>query len=574
VYRLVIVCLLSFAALAACQFSQFNRRKGSQIIVIMVENLGVQQINCSHSEDSSSDTTQRSGISLMCRESIRFTHAFTTSPMSGPAMASLLTGQYPMEHGLRHHGLSFLPASSETLPEKAQSLGFSTAFFSGGAPALRKYNLQQGFDLFDDSINLSQNNVFRNFEQSLELFKDWLKENGRHPYLSFFYVPDLLFSDTPTQSDQAEARDLTFESQLAEFDENLFHLVQSLKKNGSWDQSVIILAGLNGPAQYPRPGELDHTSLFSDRTQVGLLIKPAQKPRDEGLNWTFDQNVNLADLGKTLFELIHAPSTDSKLSDFPLYSLAPALENLGQEIPTRPLLLETAWADWQEKAGIRYGIRWDQFLFIFDDHLQIFNSLIDRFELSPMKAGEPGLRDVTSAILKLQSKNQLPSWPGISRDSELKWQSLSERLAHRLKNIPSIARRYSQELLKQQKWSELYKWADGMKLADYKIIAQMNLSGPREASALAKKLNDPCLRKDLKNCDDVLALHLLQWAKDSKSESSQKRFQRLFQQMKVDQTLSEQNLRLQGLWDISKETEKDLETTNMLLALPDMKAFR
>ena len=174
-FRLVIafsVCLLTLIGIAACQF---GRTKGPQIIVIMVENLGVQQINCGATDNANS------GFQLMCQESIRFTHAFTTSPLAAPAMASILTGHYPLEHGLRHHGLSFLSSQKETLAEKAQEYGLATAFFSGGAPALRKYNIQQGFELFDDSFNLSQSNVYRKFEQSLELFKDWSDDIGRDP---------------------------------------------------------------------------------------------------------------------------------------------------------------------------------------------------------------------------------------------------------------------------------------------------------------------------------------------------------------------------------------------------------
>lgn len=566
--------LLAGIVLTGCQFS---KSKVTQVIVIMVENLGVQQIDCGHNE-SGIDPSVHSGIRLMCSESIRFTHAFTTSPLSVPAMTSIFTAQYPLEHGLRHHGLSYLSSQAETLAEKAQTVGYSTAFISGGAPAIRKYNINQGFDMFDDNITLSQNSFFRSFQQSIDVFMEWHQDIGHRPSLTFFYVPDLLFPETPTQTSLGESRDLTFESQLAEFDETFYNLINHLKKNQTWDQTLVVVVGLNGPAQYPRPGELDNTSLFSDRTQVGLLIKPAQKPRDEGINWTFDQNISLADLGKTLFDLVDVPAPDSKLKDFPVFSVKQALENIRLELPAHPLLLETAWAEWQEKVGIRYATIWDQFLFIFDDHMQIFNSLIDRFELSPMKVGEPGIRELLGEVLKLQAKNQFKPWPGLSRDTELKWQSLSERLAHRLKNDPSIVQRYSQDLLKQQKWPELLKWAEGMKFKDYQIIAQLNLiastASTKEISHLQEKFSEPCLRKDIRKCDDNLAVNLLRWAQDPKNEVAQRRFQRMYQQMKVDQSLSQKNWRLQGIWDISQETEKDLEITLMLLSLPEMKAFR
>ncbi len=565
-FRLVIIGLFILGAISACQFS---KDKTPSIIVITVENLGVQQVSC----DSVDEKDENSGLQSLCAESIRFTHAFTTSPLSVSALASILTAQYPLEHGLRHHGLSFLSSTTETLAEKAHAKGIATAFFSGGAPVLRKHNLQQGFDIFEDNINLLQNSTFRPFEQSAELYWEWREDIGKQSSLGFFYVPDLLFPEVPTQNYRGETRDRTFGSQLEEFDEGLGSFIRKMKKDKLWDQSIIVLVGLNGPAQYPRPGELDNTSLFSDRTHVALLVKPAQKPRDEGINWTFDQNVSLADLGKTLVDLIGAKTKASRLDDFPVISLKEAFENLNLNFPERSLLLESAWGQWKEKTSIRYSIRTEQFLFIFDEKVQMFNSLIDRYELSPIKVGEPGTREILDKALRLQADNELPAWKGLDRDTELKWQVLSERLAHRLKDIPVIAQRYSQELLRQQRWQDLFKWADGMKLKNYQIVAQMNME-PAATEGLHAKLTDPCLRKEIKNCEDPLALHLLQWERDSKNEMTQRKFQRLYQQMRVDQSLSEKNWKLQGLWDISQETEKDLEITNLLLALPEMKSFR
>lgn len=565
-FRLVIIGLFILGAISACQFS---KDKTPSIIVITVENLGVQQVSC----DSADERDENSGLQSMCAESIRFTHAFTTSPLSVAALASIFTAQYPLEHGLRHHGLSSLSSTVETLAEKAHAKGLATAFFSGGAPVLRKHNLQQGFDIFDDNINLSQNSTFRSFEQSAELYWEWREDVGNKSTLGFFYVSDLLYPEVATQNFRGETRDRTIASQLEEFDEGLGSFIRKLKLNRIWDQSIVVLVGLNGPPQYPRPGELDNTSLFSDRTQVALLIKPAQAPRDQGMSWTFDENVNLADLGKTLFDLIGSPPPKSQLKDFPIVSLKETFEKLSVEFPIRSLLLESAWGQWRENTGIRYALRSDQFLFILDEKIQMFNSFIDRFELFPVKVGEPGTREVLDRAIRLQNENQLTLWKGLDRDTELKWQMLSERLAHRLKNIPVIAQRYSQELLRQQRWQDLFKWADGMRLKNYQIIAQMNME-PAATQGLQARMTDPCLRKDLKKCEDVLAQHLLQWERDPKNEIAQRRFQRLYQQMRVDQSLSEKNWKMQGLWDISSETEKDLEITNLLLALPEMKNFR
>ncbi|MGZ5280516.1 MAG: sulfatase-like hydrolase/transferase, partial [Pseudobdellovibrionaceae bacterium] len=284
------------AGLTSCRLASNSRPSA---IVIAVDQLGVNQINC-HEEDP--DLT-RSGIALLCQESVRFTHAYTTSLLSGPALTSVLTGQYPFQHGLRGNKKNFLSSNTVTLAEVAQRQQVATSFFSGGAPILRKLNLQQGFEVFDDHFAPSIKRLHRPFSKLQKLFENWLLDIQGRSFLSVFYVPDLAMIQTATQNDLGELRNLSYDSQLEEFDESLFHFIQNLKQRKIWDSTMIVLVGLNGPETDERTDELFNTNLYSERTQVALLIKPAQKPRDEGLNWSFDSNVNLADIGVTLLDL-------------------------------------------------------------------------------------------------------------------------------------------------------------------------------------------------------------------------------------------------------------------------------
>jgi len=344
------------ALLCSCQNSSTN---SPNVVVIAAEGLGANQVNCSRDNHSS----QSSGFDVLCKESVRFTHAYTTSPLSGPGLTSVLTGLYPFQSGVHDHGASFLPSSKVTVAELAEAKNISTAFFSGGAPLLRKLNLHQGFEVFDDHFGFSPRQLFRPLSESLEVFRSWMKDIGNNRFFTVFYAPDLLFTNQATQTNLGEKRDLTFESQLDEMDETLFNFIQLLKKTNNWDNTTFILVGLNGPDLDERGGELIFTNLMSERTQVSLLIKPAQKPRDEALNWTFDANVTLADVGETLREIYgqtRSPDQDNSDLQFPVFSLTKALQSPSTvEFPSRPILMETGWPAWRENTSIRYAIRWD-----------------------------------------------------------------------------------------------------------------------------------------------------------------------------------------------------------------------
>ncbi|HXU31655.1 MAG TPA: sulfatase-like hydrolase/transferase [Thermoanaerobaculia bacterium] len=89
---------------------------------------------------------------------IRFTHAYTTAPQTFPAHASMLTGLYPKDHGVRENGRT-LTALSATEPSGREPLaallakkGYRTAAFVSGFPLARTFGLAPGFETYDDEF--------------------------------------------------------------------------------------------------------------------------------------------------------------------------------------------------------------------------------------------------------------------------------------------------------------------------------------------------------------------------------------------------------------------------------------
>ena len=124
--------LLFFCAglLSSCRF---NSSAKENILIVAVDQLSAEQIRCS--QDFSQSQSQQSGFEVLCRESVRYTHAFTTSPMSGPAIASVITGLYPFEHKLRPNGNQSISSTLNTLGKA----GHSCWYLKTGARMLTKY---------------------------------------------------------------------------------------------------------------------------------------------------------------------------------------------------------------------------------------------------------------------------------------------------------------------------------------------------------------------------------------------------------------------------------------------------
>src|SRR5690606_23100084 len=129
-----LVLIFIFLLNASCTL----REKDPSVIVIAADSLPYDAILCTNSD-------QGTGFGAICQEMARFTHSFTPSTLAQPAVASLLTALYPIDHGVHHNGDDILSAKYITVAEAAVRNGYRTGFFSGGVPIFRRSGLQQGF---------------------------------------------------------------------------------------------------------------------------------------------------------------------------------------------------------------------------------------------------------------------------------------------------------------------------------------------------------------------------------------------------------------------------------------------
>ncbi len=83
----------------------------------------------------------------------RFTFAHSHAVLTLPAHASILTGRYPYEHGLRDNAGYRLRDGEVTLATLLKPLGFAAGAFVSAFPLDQRYGLQAGFEAYDDRIS-------------------------------------------------------------------------------------------------------------------------------------------------------------------------------------------------------------------------------------------------------------------------------------------------------------------------------------------------------------------------------------------------------------------------------------
>ncbi len=352
--------LTGLLSLSGCQ----NKPRPSFIIVAL-DRLSFNAYSCADEKSNSS-----SGLDTLCKEAIRFTHAYTTSVQPAAALGSLLTGNYPYVHGL-HRGSGRMKSQAIRASVIADQQGYRTSFFSGSPAVMKKTGLAKGFDFFDDLSFLDQKNYLGQFKKQSDSFITWADES-REPFFSIIYNSEL------ESLNEAETDISTFEK----LDENLATFFGELKQNDLWNSNYVIVIGLQGQSDYSRYDESLMSNLHSENTNISLFVKPPRQKGDDGINRKVDTFVNTADLGWALIKTLNDSITKPTDDHFPIVDLSILWKTPeGKSLPDldRKLLIETI-NPWAVDLESRYAVLFKNFVYIENNHDHIFNSLNDGLE--------------------------------------------------------------------------------------------------------------------------------------------------------------------------------------------------
>ena len=153
----------------------------ADVYLITIDTLRADHVHC-----YGDDQIQTPALDSIAQDGIRFTQAFTPSPITNTAHTSILTGLLPSVHGVTDFGIPL----AKTIPTWAELLkqnGYETAAFIGAvildSRALAP-GLDRGFDYYDNFPSDSSESkhwgrVERRGEDVVHRAEAWMDEIGR-----------------------------------------------------------------------------------------------------------------------------------------------------------------------------------------------------------------------------------------------------------------------------------------------------------------------------------------------------------------------------------------------------------
>jgi len=285
------------------------------VLVVTLDTTRADRIGCYGRDDASTPV-----MDALAAGGFLFEQCHSSNPITTPSHSTIMTGCYPMLHGVRDNGLFTLPDERTTLAEVFQAHSWATAAAVASFPLTRKFGLDQGFDFFDDNIEAPYQD-FRGerIVTKQKLFFDerpagevnqaiipWLKANADRPFFAWVHYFDphqpLV---PPTPYDELYAGDL-YQGEIAYVDESIGRILAVLEEAQVADRTLIVVVGDHGEGIGDHD-ELTHSLLCYETTiRVPLIIKiPGVKGGAR-----IGENVGTVDLAPTILDLIGLPQPE------------------------------------------------------------------------------------------------------------------------------------------------------------------------------------------------------------------------------------------------------------------------
>ncbi len=117
-------------------------------------------------------------LDRLAAEGLVFDQAYTPTPATGPAHATIFLSRDPSEHGVTTNGQSLPRATDGNLIVQAKALGYKTAAFVSLGTVAADLGFSQGFDVFDDQFD---HHWWRFAARVNERALPWIDEHPQSP---------------------------------------------------------------------------------------------------------------------------------------------------------------------------------------------------------------------------------------------------------------------------------------------------------------------------------------------------------------------------------------------------------
>lgn len=303
--------LLATLLLTACGKPRPN------VLLVTLDTTRADFIGCYGKEEARTENLDR-----LAAEGVLFERAMVSNPVTQPSHSTILTGTYPMLHGVRDNMLFQLPEQRQTLAEILAGHGYRTGAAIGGFPLVRSFGLDQGFEFYDDDLKagrrdhrgqpIQRNRATWYDERPAGHVNDailpWLRDIQNDPFFVWLHYWDPHEPHiAPAPWSEIFAHD-PYQGEIAYADQSLGVILGELEKQGQLDNTVVVITSDHGESRMEH-GEMTHAFLaYNSALHVPLILKaPNLETPGEAAGYRVPETVGTVDIVPTILDLLDLP---------------------------------------------------------------------------------------------------------------------------------------------------------------------------------------------------------------------------------------------------------------------------
>ena len=317
-------CLIMAASVCGC--IDRGPARPSNLLLISIDTLRPDMLGCYGYDRPTSPT-----LDLLAAQGVLFENAFTTSPWTLPAHASLLTGLYPRHHGAKTERQG-LRRGTPTLAEILSREGFATMAIVNSHYLTRRYGFGRGFR---DFIYLRESETERGPSEVIETALAWLSKKPADAFFLFLHDYDvhsdygalpeyekilvrpyqgrisgstqqlLQFGREPFDVNASDVEHLIdlYAAGIRQTDAELARLIEHLRTTEELENTLIIVTSDHGEEFLEHGGVLHARTQYDEVIRIPLILSGPGIPRGRRIV----EPVSINDILPTTLALLGIP---------------------------------------------------------------------------------------------------------------------------------------------------------------------------------------------------------------------------------------------------------------------------
>jgi len=350
--RIVIILSLVSSGFAA-QRPQAPAKKSAapDVYLVTIDTLCADHVHCYGYEQ-----IQTPALDALAKDGIRFAQAYTPSPITNTSHVSILTGLLPSAHGVTDFAVP-LSASHPTLAALLKRNGYHTAAFIGAVILDSRTlapGLDRGFDFYDNFpphpvTKARWGRVERRGMEVVQHAETWIAAHPAGPRFVWIHLYDPHDPYQPPQPFALTYKDRLYDGEIAYADSAFANFVDFLKKNGRYENSLVVVVGDHGEGLGEHHENTHGIFLYDSTTRVPLVVKT---PGGSNPGMVVNAQVRTTDILPTVTDVLRIPPPSQLDGE----SLTPLFQ--GTESTERTALGETDYPlrfGWAPLRSVRAG---------------------------------------------------------------------------------------------------------------------------------------------------------------------------------------------------------------------------